>query len=126
MAVDINSDGMQVLLRLDSGSAVIIAVPRDVGTLATRRIGGEDSVALTAEGRWSPTDDGYLMTLKLFHPRFAHLHPGERIGFDLLVNEMHSDRLRRAGQLVWSGNAGWIYLRGDRQDPSELGVLELG
>ena len=125
-ADDINSDGVQVHLRLDSESAGIIAIPREDGTLATRRLGEEESEALTAEGRWSPTDDGYLMTLRLLHPRFAHMHPGERIGFDLLVNEMQSGRRRRAGQLVWSGNGGWIYLRGDRQDPSEFGVLELG
>ena len=124
-AEDINSDGMQVHLRLDSGSAGVIAVPREDGTLATRRLGGEESDTLIAEGMWSPTDDGYLMTLRLFHPDFVHMHPGERIGFDLLLNEMRSGRLRRAGQLVWNGNGGWIYLRGDRQDPSELGILEL-
>ena len=33
--------------------------------------------------------------------------------------------LRRAGQLAWSGGGGWVYLRGDRQDPSALGMLEL-
>ena len=40
--------------------------------------------------------------------------PGDEIGFDLIVNEMYSDRTRRAGQLVWSGGGGWVYLRGDR------------
>jgi hypothetical protein len=38
---------------------------------------------------------------------------------------MHPGRLRRAGQLVWSGGGGWVYLRGDRQSPEALGVLEL-
>jgi hypothetical protein len=27
--------------------------------------------------------------------------------------------------LVWSGGGGWVYLRGDRQDPARFGVLEL-
>ena len=50
---------------------------------------------------------------------------GDRIEFDLLVNEMQPERLRRAGQLVWSGGGGWVWLRGDRQDPSRFGTLEL-
>jgi len=29
------------------------------------------------------------------------------------------------GQLVWSGGNGWVFLRGDRQDPERFGVLEL-
>jgi hypothetical protein len=125
-ADDINSDGVQIHLRMDSGSAGVIAVPREDGALATRRLWGEQSDALAAEGRWSPTDEGYLVTLRLSHPRLAMMHPGERLGFDLLVNEMRPGRLRRAGQLAWNGSGGWIYLRGDRQDASELGVLELG
>ena len=50
---------------------------------------------------------------------------GREIGFDLLVNRIEPGRERRSGQLVWSGGGGWVYLRGDRQDPSRLGVLEL-
>jgi hypothetical protein len=38
---------------------------------------------------------------------------------------MQPGRVRRAGQLVWSGAGGWIYLRGDRHDPAPLGTLEL-
>src|ERR1043166_1992857 len=52
--------------------------------------------------------------------------PGMRLGFDLLVNEMLPGRERRAGQLVWSGGAVWVYLQGDRHDPSRFGVLVLG
>jgi hypothetical protein len=49
----------------------------------------------------------------------------EQVRFDLAVNEMRPGRLRRAGQLVWSGGGGWVYLRGDWQDASRLGVLDL-
>jgi hypothetical protein len=45
--------------------------------------------------------------------------------FDLIVNEMRPDRLRRLGQLVWTGGGGWAYLRGDRQDPSRFGMIIL-
>jgi len=47
------------------------------------------------------------------------------VRFDLLVNEMLPGRLRRAGQLVWSGGNGWVWLRGDRQDVARMGMLEL-
>ena len=35
---------------------------------------------------------------------------------------MEPGRERRSGQLVWTGGGGWVYLRGDRQDPAALGV----
>jgi hypothetical protein len=38
---------------------------------------------------------------------------------------MQPGRERRAGQLVWSGGGGWVYLRGDRQSAADLGRLEL-
>jgi hypothetical protein len=50
---------------------------------------------------------------------------GDEIEFDLLVNCIEPGRDRRSGQLVWSGGGGWVYLRGDRQDPASFGVLEL-
>src|SRR5205085_2875723 len=52
-------------------------------------------------------------------------HAGARVRFDLIINEMLRGRLRRAGQLVWSGGGGWAWLRGDRQDPTRFGILEL-
>ena len=43
----------------------------------------------------------------------------------LIVNEMLPGRMRRVGQLVWSGGGGWLWLRGDRQDPARFGILDL-
>jgi hypothetical protein len=71
------------------------------------------------------TDEGYRVTVALapdFWPDLAML---EQVRFDLAVNEMRDERQRRAGQLVWSGGGGWVYLRGDGQDASRLGVLDL-
>ena len=76
-------------------------------------------------GAWSETDAGYRITLALSCADFARAHVGAHIGFDLLVNEMLPGRVRRAGQLVWSGGGGWVWLRGDRQDPGSFGTLEL-
>lgn len=121
---DIHSDGAQVYLRVGTGTQGIIAVPLAGGTVAIRDV-TDESRELDATGRWSPTEDGYLLTLRLAHPELALLAPGTRVGFELVVNEMQPDRLRRAGQLAWSGGGGWVYLRGDRIHHSELGLLEL-
>jgi hypothetical protein len=43
------------------------------------------------------------------------------LALDLLVNETAPGRARRRGQLVLSGADGeFVYLRGDRHDPSRL------
>ena len=121
---DIHSDGVQVYVRVGADTRGIIAVPLEDGTLAIRGV-TTASEALGATGRWSPTEDGYLMTLRLTDPDLTLQVPGTRIGFELVVNEMQRERLRRAGQLAWSGGGGWVYLRGDRIHHSELGLLEL-
>jgi hypothetical protein len=77
------------------------------------------------QGNWQSTDTGYILTARITPPEWAHLSPGFEIGFDLLVNHMTAGRLRRAGQLVWSGGGGWVWLRGDRQDPTRFGSLIL-
>ena len=66
-----------------------------------------------------------MVTLAVAWPGWLRPHVGGRVGFDLLVNEMLPERTRRAGQLVWSGGNGWVYLWGDRQDPERMGFLEL-
>jgi hypothetical protein len=75
-------------------------------------------------GAWQPSEQGYTLTVALALPGWS-LPPGAEIEFDLLVNRIEEGRERRSGQLVWSGGGGWVYLRGDRQDPAALGVLEL-
>ena len=45
---------------------------------------------------------------------------------DVIVNEMPAGRERRRGQLVLSGARGeFVYLRGDRHDPTRLLALTL-
>ena len=71
-------------------------------------------------GGWEPTEAGYRLTVAIAPAGLGPVPPpDDQIGFDLLVNQMLPDRLRRAGQLVWSGGGGWVWLRGDRQDPSD-------
>jgi len=125
---DIHSDGLQVYVRLapdeDPYGFLIVPDPED-GTIRVRTASGCVGDPATVSGSWAATDNGYVVTLALEPPGWDTRTFGDRIGFDLLVNEMLPDRERRAGQLVWSGGGGWVWLRGDRQDPGRFGELEL-
>jgi hypothetical protein len=121
---DIHRDGIQLYLRWpDNEITAWLVVPEPDGAVKARPIGKPSGSEVS--GGWTATDAGYLLTVGLTDPHVMGLRPGERLGFDLLVNEMTSERIRRLGQLVWSGGNGWVYLRGDRQDPSHFGTLEL-
>jgi hypothetical protein len=125
---EIHGDGLQVYLRLSPDDVIrgyLVVPSTENQRLIARGVAGavlrEDEV----RGSWEPTDSGYRMTLAIAPSGWGPFRPGDEIGFDLLVNQMLPDRLRRAGQLVWSGGGGWVWLRGDRQDPGRLGTLEL-
>ena len=125
---EIHADGIQVYLKLPADETVIglLVVPSAKGeSLVTRGVGGTDGSPEMVRGSWRLTDSGYRLTLAITPPGWDTVRRGDEIGFDLLVNEMQPGRLRRAGQLVWSGGGGWVWLRGDRQEPARFGVLEL-
>ncbi|HEU4680153.1 MAG TPA: heparinase II/III family protein [Gemmatimonadales bacterium] len=124
---EIHSDGVQVYLRFPSDDVVygFLVLPSSQGGLLARGASGTGGAAEMVQGGWEATETGYRMTLAITLPEWNELRPGDEIGFDLLVNEMRSGRQRRAGQLVWSGGGGWVWLRGDRQDPGRFGKLEL-
>ncbi|MGH7629051.1 MAG: heparinase II/III domain-containing protein [Gemmatimonadales bacterium] len=125
---DIHSDGVQVYLAADAGSPALgaLVVPEEGDRrLRVRPAGAEGAAGLDVHGDWSPTDTGYLVTLAIRPPDWAARRGGERVAFDLIVNEMRPGRERRAGQLVWSGRGGWVWLRGDRQPRASFGELEL-
>jgi hypothetical protein len=126
---DIHSDGIQVYVADTSVAAQatgFLVVPDDRGAgLRVRRISDAAGVPETVRGAWRRTGTGYCVTFSLGWPEGMLTHVGGRIGFDLIVNEQLPGRERRAGQLVWSGGNGWVWLHGDRQDPARFGVLEL-
>ena len=125
---EIHADGVQVYVKLpleDLGTAFLVVPSTEGGNLITRGIPGSAGSAEMVEGSWTATARGYRLTLGIRPPGWSNVRRGDEIGFDLLVNEMQSGRLRRAGQLVWSGGGGWVWLRGDRQDPARFGRLEL-
>ncbi|MBA3259217.1 MAG: heparinase II/III family protein [Gemmatimonadales bacterium] len=124
---DIHSDGIQLYLRpADRGPVYGFLVVPDVGADGIRVIGAAGTVGQPEmiRGGWRPTETGYTVTVAVAIPDWDPA-PGEELGFDLLVNRMEPGRERRGGQLVWSGGGGWVYLRGDRQDPGNFGILEL-
>jgi hypothetical protein len=124
---DIHADGIQVYVRPAPGGPVygfLIVPSGSDGSVRVRGAGGTAGEAGMVRGTWQPTDDGYTISIGFALPEWGP-RPGQEIGFDLMINRIEPERERRSGQLVWSGGGGWIYLRGDRQDPGALGVLEL-
>jgi hypothetical protein len=126
---EIHSDGIQVYLgNPDGGDAVgylIVPGPRDGGSIRAQGAGESPGLPEAVRGGWRRTPHGYRVTVAIAWPEWHRAHVGGQLRFDLLVNEMEPGRERRSGQLVWSGGNGWVYLRGDRQDPARFGVLEL-
>ncbi len=123
---DIHSDGVQVYVRLPNGEERGALVrPTENGGILARPIPGGPDEPLDLLGGAALAERGYCLTFALPCPELGHLERQTQIEFDLIVNEMRSDRIRRAGQLVWGGGAGWVYLRGDRHDPDRFGVLDL-
>jgi hypothetical protein len=124
---DIHADGVQVYVRPAADRPVygFLVVPSgEDGSVRVHGVAGTAGDPAMVRGGWQPTDDGYSLTLGIALPEWEP-GPEAQIGFDLLVNRIEEGRERRSGQLVWSGGGGWVYLRGDRQDPAALGVLEL-
>jgi hypothetical protein len=129
---DIHSDGVQVYLSdstvpggdLPHWGYLVVPVPGGAG-IRTRVVSDAGGDAQDVRGAWRTTSDGYCVTLALHWPEGLLTHVGGRVGFDVIVNEMAPGRERRVGQLVWSGGGGWVFLRGDRQDPRRHGILEL-
>jgi hypothetical protein len=126
---DIHSDGVQLYLRggAAGGATGFLVVPEGThgGPLRIHGAGDTPGVATAVRGAWRRTRPGYCVTLAVGWPDGYRAHVGAELGFDLIINELTPGRVRRAGQLVWSGGNGWVWLRGDRQDPDRMGVLEL-
>jgi heparinase II/III-like protein len=124
---EIHSDGIQVYFRVPGEEAAhgLLIVPSTSGDLIVHPVAGTLGSRDAVRGGWQAADFGYTVTAEIAPFGWPRFRPGEEIGFDLVVNQMLPGRERRAGQLVWSGGGGWVWLRGDRQDPAKFGTLEL-
>jgi hypothetical protein len=104
----------------------VLVVPDPAsGALQIHHVGGTSADGVTVRGAWRRTEDGYLVTVAISSPGWPPGANDPAPRFDLIVNEMRPGRARRPGQLVWTGGGGWVYLRGDRQDPGRAGRLLL-
>jgi len=127
---DIHSDGVQIYVSTHGPDDLewigYLIVPDPEGRrIRVRTVSDGSGDPAAVRGAWRETATGYGLTVAIDWPEGFVRHAGGRIGFDLLVNEMLPGRERRAGQLVWSGGNGWVWLQGDRQDPARFGILEL-
>jgi hypothetical protein len=125
---EIHADGIQVYFRLpgeESVHGLLIVPSSEGGEVIARAVAGTASQDDAIRGSWQSTESGYTMTVAIVPPGWGEFRPGEPMDFDLLVNRMLPGRMRRAGQLVWSGGGGWVWLRGDRQEAARFGTLEL-
>lgn len=122
---DIHADGVQVHYQMPDGTvAGYLIRPVADEAAAVRALTPDSPPVNQIRANWQRTDDGYCLTAALPCTGLSHAIQAPTLRFDLLVNEMRSDRVRRAGQLVWSGTGGWVYLRGDRHPLDRFGVLE--
>ena len=123
---DIHADGIQVYLRPEGDGPVygFLVVPSDdEGRVRVRLTSGSAGSPDLVTGAWRPTGTGYSMALRVALPEWGP-RGGDAVGFDFIVNEMHPDRLRRAGQLVWSGGGGLGL--SPRRSPAARGVRNAG
>ena len=119
-AADINGDGLQLYLVDALGASGWVLVPESPtspeGEVRARVIDGW-TAPREVRATWRRTDDGYSMQVRVSCRTAA----GSELGLGIVVNEMPPGRERRRGQLVLAGRRGeFVYLRGDREDRSEL------
>jgi hypothetical protein len=110
----INGDSVQLYVMAGERTAGLLLVP-EVASVGQRPVDGWTN-DLAVDAKWRPTSSGYRLE--------ASIHIDGRtpeFSLDVIVNEVVSGRARRRGQLVLSGAEGeFVYLRGDRHDPSRL------
>lgn len=109
-----NGDSVQLYAVASDRRTGLLLVP-DGNAVSARPVDGWVN-DLEVHAHWKPTPSGYHLVAELrVEPEAASL------SLEVIVNETVAGRQRRRGQLVLSSAAGeFVYLRGDRCDPSRL------
>ena len=115
--------GLQLYLRTPDGSGAWALIPDSADRgVRVRTIAGWGPLA-QPHARWRERDAGYELRIEVPLLETGDEYP---IDVDVIINETTSERERRRGQLVLSGGQGeFLYLRGDRHDPTRLIPLVL-
>jgi hypothetical protein len=120
---DIHSDGVQCYLELDGWRGYVVIPEEGRATARVIPVRGTAGDASRVAASWCPTERGYSVMVAIDAGR--SVRPGDCFGANLVVNEMYPERERRAGQLVWPGGGGWVYLRADRESPDDAAIVEV-
>jgi hypothetical protein len=119
---DINGDGVQLYISNAYGTSAWVLVPEvteaEEGSVRARLI--EDwETPRPLRAAWRVTEDGYTLRVRIQDsPPEAE---SREFALGVVINEKPTGRERRRGQLVLGGKPGqFVYLRGDREDRSEL------
>ncbi len=117
---DINSDGVQLYLATASGHVVnswLMVPEQEPHVRVTPRSAGHSA---PFRATWRLTSVGWSLRCE-WPAEMLHAGSERPFRFNVVVNEISPDRERRRGQLIATGaNQGWVYLRGDREDPAHL------
>lgn len=114
---DINGAGMQLYLRTEEALAGYVIVPVPGGDRVTVRPIDGWGAGIPIDALWTSTDDGFVIEVRVD----AMVQGVDTVvNVDVIINERPAGRERRRGQLVLSGGGDFVYLRGDRHDPSRL------
>ncbi|MDQ2664408.1 MAG: heparinase II/III-family protein [Gemmatimonadota bacterium] len=110
----INGDSVQLYAWSGGRGSALLLVPGSDGV--DMRVIDTWLEQMPVEAEWKLTESGYRLVAVLdLDPHASELR------LDVIINETGPGRARRRGQLVLSGGAGeFVYLRGDRHDPSRL------
>ena len=120
---DIHSDGVQFYVGAGVWEGYVLIPDPDSSAVRARPVAGTPADPARVTATWEPRRDGYIMRIQVDVGR--DLRRGDRVPFNLVVNQMTPGRQRRAGQLAFSGGGGWVYLRGDRESPESAVVLDV-
>ncbi len=120
---DIHSDGVQFYVDWDGWQGFMLVPDPDSERVYIRPVAGTDGDPRRLKAAWKRIVSGYEMSLAFDVGR--RVRRGDRFPVNLVINRMRPGRERRAGQLVLSGDAGWVYLRGDRESPETAVVVEI-
>lgn len=121
---DIHSDGVQFYIKEDGWHGYVLVPDPDSKAVRVIPVAGTAADTARVSAVWNRTPDGYVMRIQF--NLGTYVRKGDRIPFNVVVNQMTPGRQRRAGQLALSGGGGWVYLRGDREPPESAVMLEVG